>query len=116
MCPSALKHQERPVLTHSSASSRAKGWEESERWAGSGSAPRMRKAARRAHAARYYQSCKARSGPVRKVKVPATNEREERCAWAARDRQGASLESEAAPTARTAKVMQVSSCPTRAAS
>ncbi|ERE76090.1 hypothetical protein H671_4g12106 [Cricetulus griseus] len=66
----------------------------------------MRKAARRAHAARYYQSCKARSGPVRKVKVPATDEREERCAWAARDRQGASLESEAAPTARTAKVMQ----------
>lgn len=33
---------------------------------------------------RYYQSCKELSRPARKVKVPATEEREDRSAWAAR--------------------------------
>lgn len=33
---------------------------------------------------RYYQSCKELSGPARKAKVPATEEREDRSAWTAR--------------------------------
>lgn len=33
---------------------------------------------------RYYESCKELRGPARKVKVPATEEREDRSAWTAR--------------------------------
>lgn len=84
--PSAIKHWERPVLTLPTAQQAAKL---SSRRSLSLSSGRGldRHSARAVQPAaptlRYYQSCKELRGPARKVKVPATEEREDRSAWTA---------------------------------
>lgn len=98
MCPSALKHQERPVLNHCSATRRAKRWVELEQWAGPGPASRMRRAASRAHAALLP---KLQSGERTGQKgVDPGNRRKERpLRVGCPDPRGTSLEREAAPAA-----------------
>lgn len=83
--PSALKHWERLALTHSSASGQAKRWAEPEQWQWAGLDRHPACAVQpAAPTLSYYRSCKELSAPARKVKVPATEEREDRSAWAAR--------------------------------
>lgn len=66
---------------------------------------------------RYYQSCKELSGPARKVKVPATEEREDRSAWTARIPKEPRSSQKRLPLLEVPpEGMLVSSCPTRAAS